>query len=212
MANPCSVSTAPSLGTRSRTCPYEASTSKSLPRYFLIVRALAGDSTMTRFSLIRVAAERASMRAARVGSGHPRLEPLERQILPRLTREHHEHHPLQLLGIEFIAVERDHAINDDFALQGLQHAQALEGEEKAAAFGRETCALAFGEHAHRAAALVDGGIEQRALAHAGKLCKPVERSLDALVCKADARQGTRQRRALGHFGCLIEHVAIKYVD
>src|SRR6185437_2135488 len=38
------------LGTRSRTCPYEASTSKSLPRYFFRVFALAGDSTMRRLS------------------------------------------------------------------------------------------------------------------------------------------------------------------
>jgi hypothetical protein len=34
---------------RSRTCPIEAFTVKSLPRYLLIVFALAGDSTMTRF-------------------------------------------------------------------------------------------------------------------------------------------------------------------
>src|SRR5690606_31120311 len=49
MANPCAGSTAPSLGTRSRTWPYEARTVKSLPRYLLIVLALAGDSTMRRF-------------------------------------------------------------------------------------------------------------------------------------------------------------------
>src|SRR3546814_693410 len=42
-------STAPSFGTRSRTWPYEARTVKSLPRYLLIVLALAGDSTMRRF-------------------------------------------------------------------------------------------------------------------------------------------------------------------
>src|SRR6478736_856258 len=49
MAKPWSVSTAPSFGTRSRTWPYEARTSKSLPRYLLIVFALAGDSTISRF-------------------------------------------------------------------------------------------------------------------------------------------------------------------
>src|SRR5512138_501449 len=48
MAKPRSGSTAPSLGTRSRTWPYEARTWKSLPRYLLIVLALAGDSTMRR--------------------------------------------------------------------------------------------------------------------------------------------------------------------
>src|SRR5262245_54163544 len=60
-AKPCCVSTPPItcvslapffflgfLG-RSRTCPMDAFTWKSRPRYLLIVFALAGDSTMTRF-------------------------------------------------------------------------------------------------------------------------------------------------------------------
>src|SRR5690606_13006088 len=54
IAKPRAGSTAPSFGTRSRTCPYDASTSKSLPRYFSIVRALAGDSTMTTFLVMCV--------------------------------------------------------------------------------------------------------------------------------------------------------------
>src|SRR5882672_11450570 len=37
---------------RSLICPIEAITMKSLPRYLLIVFALAGDSTMTRFFAI----------------------------------------------------------------------------------------------------------------------------------------------------------------
>src|SRR5690625_3311895 len=53
MAKPCSVSTAPSLGLRSRTWPYDASTLKSVPRYLLMVLALAGDSTMSRFFAMR---------------------------------------------------------------------------------------------------------------------------------------------------------------
>ena len=39
--------TEPSLGGRSRTCPYEARTVYSDPKYLLIVFALAGDSTTT---------------------------------------------------------------------------------------------------------------------------------------------------------------------
>src|SRR5574341_1335123 len=42
------TSTASFLGGRSRTWPMEAFTRKSLPRYLLIVFALAGDSTITR--------------------------------------------------------------------------------------------------------------------------------------------------------------------
>src|SRR5713226_10263698 len=39
---------------RSLICPIEAFTTKSLPRYLLIVFALAGDSTMTRFFAIPI--------------------------------------------------------------------------------------------------------------------------------------------------------------
>ena len=41
-----SVSIAPDLGNRSLTCPYEARTLKSLPRYLLMVFAFDGDSTI----------------------------------------------------------------------------------------------------------------------------------------------------------------------
>src|ERR1043166_5215184 len=43
------MSTPSLLFGRSMTCPTEAFTWKSLPKYFSSVRALAGDSTMTRF-------------------------------------------------------------------------------------------------------------------------------------------------------------------
>src|SRR5687767_6737819 len=46
---PCSTSTPSLLLGRSRTCPFEARTSKPAPRYFPMVRAFAGDSTITRF-------------------------------------------------------------------------------------------------------------------------------------------------------------------
>src|ERR1700693_729023 len=54
IAKSLSVSTAPVLGTRSRTCPYEARISKSLPRYFCSVLAFAGDSTISKLVAMRV--------------------------------------------------------------------------------------------------------------------------------------------------------------
>src|SRR5438874_5654559 len=45
---------------KSRTCPLLAATSNSEPRYLLIVRALAGDSTMTRFFFFRAATANSS--------------------------------------------------------------------------------------------------------------------------------------------------------
>src|SRR5713101_2333288 len=46
------MSTPRSFEGRSLICPIEAITMKSLPRYLLIVFALAGDSTMTKFFVI----------------------------------------------------------------------------------------------------------------------------------------------------------------
>src|SRR5882672_5476216 len=48
------MSTPSLLFGRSRTCPFEARTSNPGPRYLPMVRAFAGDSTMTRFFPRRV--------------------------------------------------------------------------------------------------------------------------------------------------------------
>src|SRR5271156_5552862 len=53
---------------RSRTCPLLATTSKSSPRYLLIVFALAGDSTITRFFFFFAATD-GSLRYWHRGSG-----------------------------------------------------------------------------------------------------------------------------------------------
>src|SRR5947209_599309 len=58
---------------RSRTCPLLATTSKSSPRYLLIVRALAGDSTITRCFFFR-AATAGLLQAARNGKWITRLD------------------------------------------------------------------------------------------------------------------------------------------
>src|SRR3546814_3703856 len=52
-AKSCSVSTLRPLAGRSRMCPIDESTMKSGPRNPPMVRALAGDSTMTRYLGIR---------------------------------------------------------------------------------------------------------------------------------------------------------------
>src|SRR5262249_44099102 len=57
---------------RSRTWPLLATTSKSGPKDLLIVRALAGDSTMTRFFFFRAATGGSSSAGGEMGS--PRLE------------------------------------------------------------------------------------------------------------------------------------------
>src|SRR5579862_8638297 len=130
MAKPCSTSTAPSLGTRSRTCPYDASTSKSLPRYFLIVFALAGDSTLTRFSAITYANSRRSMGRTGMYIGYQIFQSLECLLLPGLARQHHEHHPFQLLRVQLIGIERQHPIDHDLALLRREYAEPLQGDEK----------------------------------------------------------------------------------
>mgnify|MGYP003305812790 CR=1 FL=1 len=49
IAKSCSVSTLPFSGTKSRTCPTDAMTCHPAPRYFSIVLAFDGDSTISKF-------------------------------------------------------------------------------------------------------------------------------------------------------------------
>src|SRR3990172_7809683 len=91
------TSTASFLGGRSRTWPMEAFTRKSLPRYLLIVFALAGDSTITSdfsraaigpLSLIYVhrAGQRGPVRPPRPrrsASPSPRVGPVVRREVAR---------------------------------------------------------------------------------------------------------------------------------
>ena len=41
---------------------------------------------------------------------HQSTEPLDRQLASRLAREHHEHDPLQLLGIGLVGIECELAV------------------------------------------------------------------------------------------------------
>ena len=40
----------------------------------------------------------------------------EGALLAGLARQHHEHHPFQLLCVELVGIEREHAVDDDLAL------------------------------------------------------------------------------------------------
>jgi hypothetical protein len=62
------------------------------------------------------------------------------------------------------------------------------------------------------AALVDSGVKQCALAHAGKIGQPIEGPFDVIVSETDAREVARQILSFGHLRRLVEHVAVKYVD
>src|SRR5215217_2547243 len=59
------------LDGRSRTCPMDAFTMKSSPRYLLIVLALAGDSTITRFLPFFLAISNASFLDAAAAALRP---------------------------------------------------------------------------------------------------------------------------------------------
>src|SRR5437660_11897405 len=66
---------------KSRTCPLLAATSKSGPRYLLIVRALAGDSTMTRdFFFFRAATLGSSLGSSAVRPPGPTGGPKKSQL------------------------------------------------------------------------------------------------------------------------------------
>src|SRR5882757_9005415 len=211
MAKPCSGSTAPSLGLRSRTCPYDASTSKSVPRYFLIVFALAGDSTMTRLSAIAYAIRvlktknrsrapdlpaiiRAGRSMRRVGMyiGYQIFESLKRLLLPGLARQHHQNHPLQLLRVQLIGIERQHPIDHDLPLLGRQYPEALQCHEKSATFGRQPRQLAIGIDPQGPAAGERSDRQRRPVALRGEVGQPIERALNIRVSKAHTFQVARQ--------------------
>src|SRR5262245_56472516 len=89
-ANPFLTSTPRLFLGRSRTCPIEARTSKSRPRYLLIVFALAGDSTMTRFFATLVSAPhverpgQAPDPGGHLQLGQPGQQLVDRPAAPRL--------------------------------------------------------------------------------------------------------------------------------
>src|SRR5215469_9980494 len=111
-----------------------------------MVLALAGDSTMTRLSAMtcenaRVLKQKTadeprtySNRHACPGSvwrmqrlfSDQSAESLHRQLVSRLAGEHHQHHPLELLGVGLIGIERQHALDHDLALLPSEHVRTLE--------------------------------------------------------------------------------------
>src|SRR5512139_3327530 len=156
MRKPASGSTAPSLGTRSRTWPYEARTSKSLPRYFLMVLALAGDSTMTRFmgrgcSLARgrpgaffrecredrgaVKPRRrrggGSVQGAGVAVIHELLHELEGALLVRLVHEHEQGDPLHVVDRQLVGVEGHRPLDHQLPAERVEDAVLLEVQQQA---------------------------------------------------------------------------------
>src|SRR5215467_35865 len=196
-----------------------------------MVLALAGDSTMTRFSAMSYckspapktknrgrAAEHCisrrapsrSMRGTRTHVHHETAETLDRELLTRLAREHHEHHPAQLLGVRLVGLERQEPLDDDLALRGGEDVCALELQEQPAALGREARELAVAEHAHAALRLL--AAEHPAVLVEGEIGEPVERALDVARREAGVLQVAREMRALGHLRRLAEHVPVEDVD
>ena len=55
------------------------------------------------------------------------------EFLPGLAREHHQHHPFDLLQVELLGIERQQAIDHDLALAGREDAAGLERGQQAAA-------------------------------------------------------------------------------
>ena len=78
--------------------------------------------------------------------GHQILEALKRQLLSRLTRQHHEHYPFELFRVELVGIQRQHALNDYLTLLGRQYSKSLEGKQKPAALGRQSRQLTVGKN------------------------------------------------------------------
>src|SRR6516164_10167007 len=161
-----------------------------------MVFALAGDSTMTMLSAMtyrkclilkqKTAGEprtsfkrRAPVSVRRISRRfqHQSAEPLDCQLAFRLAREHHEHDPLQLLGVGLLGIEREQALDHDLALRRCQYTCPLECQQQPAALGGESHELAVGEHAY--ALRRRAGLRRRLAPRSkGEIGEPVERALD----------------------------------
>src|SRR3989338_3516990 len=115
IAKPLSGSTAPVFGTRSRTCPYEASISKSLPRYFCSVLALAGDSTIRRLDAMRMVF--GSMQLCGVRRGKQFFYQQRIKVLMAVP-QYHQHDQFEFVQREVLMLQRDRAVHDHLALDG----------------------------------------------------------------------------------------------
>src|SRR6185312_746934 len=91
-----------------------------------------------------------SVRGARGRSEREVFHARERLATIGLARQHHQHHPFELLGVELVGIECEHALDHDLALLWSEYAEALERHQKAAALGGEPRELALGEDANRA--------------------------------------------------------------
>src|SRR5438552_2857314 len=124
-------------------------------------------------------------------------EPLHRQLSFRLAREHHEHHPLQLLGVGLVGLEREQPLDHELALLRCDHTRALEPQQQSPALAREPRELAVGEDAQRAFAAGPARIlGPGALLPEGEIGEPIERSEERRVGKEE-----RSGRAAERYNC-----------
>ncbi len=145
---------------------------------------------------------------------HQTAEPLDRQLTPGLTREHHEHDPLQLLGVGLVGFQRQHAFDHDLALLRRDDTRALQRQQQPAALRRQAQQLTVGKnpHAARRDAVTRRRRQRRPLLSEGELGEPVERPLDVGAPEARPFQIARQLLTLGHLRGRFEHVTVEDVD
>src|SRR2546421_5337071 len=137
-------------------------------------RGRAADLTSPRGAAAR------SMRSMGAHIRYQTAEPLDRQLTPGLTREHHEHDPLQLLGVGLVGFQRQHALDHDLALLRRDDTRALQRQQQPAALRRQAQQLTVGKnpHAARRGAVARRHRQRWPLLSAGELGEPVERPLD----------------------------------
>src|SRR5690606_475290 len=108
---------------------------------------------------------------------HEILHPQIGAFLARLTEQHHQHDPFDLLDVYFTRIEREQAIDDELALIRIQDSDALEVQEVAATSGIEARLLARIEDSDR----TRGWDLSSVLRVDGQLLEPVEGTLDVLL-------------------------------
>src|SRR5262245_27094224 len=136
------------------------------------------------------------------------FHPLVGIFLAGLAEKHHQHHPLELLDVDVVRLEREQPVDHDLALRGREDAEVLEVQQVAAHVGVEPHLLRAAEHSHRAGR----ALAERALGIGREALEPEQRALDLRLRVARLLELGLERLAVRHRIVLGIQEVLEQVD
>src|SRR5665213_1888181 len=141
---------------------------------------------------------------------HQVLHAGESLFLARLAGEHHEHDPFDLLGVQFLRIQGQQSVQNDFPLQRRQDAVPLQMHQKATRFGGQPGQFPVAVHPHAGAVTrCRFGALQAYIRQTGQ---PVERAVDACGSETHQLQIASEIVAFRNLRGVLQHVAVKNVN